>query len=179
MIRFAALAATALAVLVPARANAQPELPGAFRIVEVKVDKGKVTWTEMRYTPTTKEEERVVTINGMRVTQKVAVTVYIPVMETQAIELKKLKATDAAGKAIDAEKLAELLKETTPVVFVPGSVPEKHRKLFKDTTVFVELPKPEAPKLPGPVPVPAPPVVIPAPGGAPPVVVPPGEKKNG
>jgi hypothetical protein len=54
-------------------------------------------------------------------------------------------------------------------------VAEKHRKLFKETTVFVELPAP-GPVAPGiVVPVPAPPVVVPP---VPPVPLPPGPKNG-
>ena len=178
MIRSAVLAALALVALAPARAPAQFDAPGSFRVVEAKADKGKLAWEEVRYVPTTREEERVVVVNGMNVKQKVAVTVVVPVLETRGYELKTLKATDGAGKAIDAEKLAELLKEKTPVVVVSGPVPEKHRKLFKDTTVFVELPQPKAPPVPvpAPVPFPAPPAVVPAP--VPPVILPPAEKSG-
>src|SRR4051812_30631528 len=98
MRRLAVLVALALAALAPARAAAQPELPGAFRVVEVKADKGKLTWEEIRYAATTKEEEVVVNVNGMNVKQKRAVTVLVPVAETRAVELKALKATDGAGK---------------------------------------------------------------------------------
>ncbi len=175
MLRFTLLLAVGTLVMLPTAAFAQPGVPGSFRVVDAKVDKGKVTWTETQLVPTTKEVEVVVVINGVNVKQKRALTVLVPVVETLAADLKDLKATDGAGKAIDADKLAELLKESTPVVIVSGPVPEKHRKLFKDTTVFVDLSQ----KVPGPVPVPAPPAVIVPPGAAPPVVLPPGEKKEG
>jgi hypothetical protein len=154
VLRFTVLAAIALAALAPARASAQPVLPGPFRVVEAKADGGKVIWSEIKFVPQVKEEERVVVINGMNVTQKVAVTVFVPVQETIGFELKKLKATDGTGKAIAADKLAELLKESTPVVIVSGPVPEKHRALFKEKTVFLELPQPEPGKGPEPVPPP-------------------------
>jgi hypothetical protein len=183
---FAAVAAApAFAAPVPAPVPAdqpaapviQPGVPGGFRVVDVKVDKDKLTWTETRTIPVAKNVTVTVEINGMKVDQTRTVTVFETVAYTVASELKSIKATDGAGKAIDAKKLAEMLKEPTPVVVVTGAIPEKHRKLFKDTTLFIEMPKPEPPKG-GPVPFPAPPVVVPAPGGAPPVVLPPGAKSG-
>lgn len=151
MLRFTLLLAVGLlAGLLPTRANAQPTLNGNFRVVEAKADNGKLTWSEIKYVPQQKVEERVVVINGMNVKQQVAVTVMIPFQQTVAFELKKLKATDGAGKAIDADKLAGLLKEEMPVVLVTGPIPEKHRTLFREKTIFIELPPPEPGK--GPVP---------------------------
>jgi hypothetical protein len=48
-----------------------------------------------------------------------------------------------------------LLKDSTPVVLVTGRLPEKHRTLFKEKTLFVELPEPGKGNAP-PLPVPAP-----------------------
>jgi hypothetical protein len=162
MNRFAPLAAIALAALLPAPATAQPAALGlgGLHIAEAKIDKGKLTWTVTEVVPVTKQVEVTVNVNGMNVVQKRAITAYETVQVTKAAEVKGLKATDAAGKEIDADKLAERLKEATPVVFVSGTVPAKHRALFKDTTVFLEFP---APKAPGVV-APAVPVPVPIPG---------------
>ena len=54
MIRPALFAALALAVLLPARATAQPSVPGTFLVVDAKVQDGKFTWTEMKPVPVTK-----------------------------------------------------------------------------------------------------------------------------
>ena len=164
MIRSVVLAALALAVLAPTRAGAQPPFdptPGGFRIVDAKADKGKLTWTETVAVPVVKEVEVIMMIDGKPVAVKKKVTTIEYVSVAKTGDLKGAKVTDAAGKAIDADKIAERLKETTPVVFVSGPVPAKHRELFKDTTVFVEFPQPK-----GPVPFPVPP----APAPAPPVV---------
>jgi hypothetical protein len=157
MIRFPVLAALALAALLPVRAAAQPIDPsaGTFRIVEVKVEKDKLTWMETKSVPVTRAEEVVVEKNGKKVIEKVEVTVLESIPEVRSVGLKALKATDGAGKAIAADKLAELLKEPTAVVMTSGPVPAKHRELFKEKTVFIEIP---APKLPGP-PLPLPPPV--------------------
>ncbi len=89
--------------------------------------------------PVRKVVEATVDVNGMNVVEKREVTVYESVTVARAFEPKQFKATDASGKAIDAEKLADPLKETAPVVLISGPIPEKHRALFKDRTVFVEV----------------------------------------
>ena len=184
MVRFAVLAAVALAVMVPARATAQPA-PLSFQFVDMKVEKDKLLWNDTVSVPVAKEIIVEVVQNGVKVLRTRTVTEYETRVVTRAMDLKGLKVTDATGKALDADKLAELLKEPTLVVVVSGgALPEKHRKLFKDTTIFIEMPKPETPKGPGggPLPAPAgpgprPPAIVPEP--APPIKPPPGEKKNG
>ena len=94
MFRSALIAAVALAVFAPARATAQPPFdptPAGFRVVDAKVDKDKLTWAEVKYISQVKEVERIVNVNGMNVTQKVAFTVVVPVVQTVGYELKKLK----------------------------------------------------------------------------------------
>ncbi len=119
-------------------------------------------WSELQLVHVTEEIVVEVEVNGMKVQEKRAVTVIKTATVTKSAELKTLKATDTNGKAIDADKLAELLKDKTPVVLLPGPMPEKHRGLFKDKTVFIELPAlTPAPLPPVPAPVPLPPVVEP------------------
>ncbi len=50
------------------------------------------------------------------------------------------------------------------MVLVTGSISEKQRKLFKDTTIFIEqeAPKPEAPPVPAVASSAAPPILPPA-----------------
>jgi hypothetical protein len=146
MIRFALFFALALAVLPPARCSAQPITPGSFRVVDAKADKGKLAVTETEYVPIQKVEEVVVVANGKQVVEKRTVTALEAVSVTREIEFKGVKASDVSGKEIGSDKLAELLKEQKPVVVVTGPILAKHRALFKDTTVFLELaPEPKAP----------------------------------
>lgn len=135
-------------------ASAWAQLPGGVQIVDAKVKDGKLIWTGYMPVSVEKEVEVVVMINGQQVkqVQKVVVTELVPIQ--QAEELKTLKATDGNGKAITADKLAELLKEGTSVVLVRTPVIDKHRKLFKDTTIFVELPGIAPPKGLEPLPPP-------------------------
>jgi hypothetical protein len=153
MIRFAFLAALAHVAIVSARADAQPA-PGTFQIVDAKIDGERLLWSEEQIVYVARQVEVVVMVNGMMVTEKR--TEMVPELRTitKAAAVKELKASDAAGKAIDADKLAELLKEKAPVILVTGPVAEKHRALFKDKTVFIQLPAPKAPVLPpvGPAP---------------------------
>jgi hypothetical protein len=158
MTRLAILSALVLAALLPARASAQPGAPGGLHITDAKVDKDKLVWTVTVMVPVQKAVPVEVEKNGMKVTELRTVVVYEIQQVTKAVELKGFKATDAAGKPIAADKLAELLKETGPVVLVTGTLPERHRKLFKDTTVFLESVAPVPPVPPPPPPVPAPPV---------------------
>jgi hypothetical protein len=154
------LAALALCAL---PLSAQP--PGFFRIAELKADGDKVAWTEMQYQTVQKEVAVTVNRNGVNVTEKRSVLETMPVTVKREVELSKLKATDAAGKAVDAKALAKRLKETTTVVIVTAPPGEKERKLFKDSTLFVQLPAPEVRKGPGPLPpptVPAPVKPLPA-----------------
>ena len=169
MLRSAILAVSAVALLAPT-VSAQP---GTFQVVDASVVKGKVQWLETQFVPVTKEVAVTVNINGKNVIEKRTVTVYETRTITREVDLKGAKVTDGAGKAVEADKVAELLKDKAPVVLVTGAVAEKHRKLFKETTVFVELPAP-GPVAPGiVVPVPAPPVPP-----VPPVPLPPGPKNG-
>lgn len=153
------LAASVLACCLSDRATAQP-FPVAIQVVDAKAEKGKMTWTETVLVPLNEEYLVEVEINGVKVQQRRTRTVMKPTTVTKEAELKKLYATDANGKAIAADKLAELLKESTPVVFVSGPLPEKHRALFKDKVVFiVALSLPTGPVQPAPPVVTVPPVV--------------------
>src|SRR5215471_5773114 len=103
MIRFAVPAALVLAVFVPTPTSAQPAVPGNFRVIDAKADKDKFTWTETKIVPVSKEVAVEVIRNGMKVLEKRVVTVSEYVQVTHAADLKKVKATDGAGKEIDAE----------------------------------------------------------------------------
>ena len=88
MIRFAVLAALALAVLVPARAVAQPDLPGSFRVVDAKVEKDKIIWTQTTVVPVAEQIVVEVVRNGVKVTETREVTVYKYVPTMQAMDVK-------------------------------------------------------------------------------------------
>jgi hypothetical protein len=143
VLRFTVLVALALEALVPARADEQPGPDSSFRVVDAKAGSDKLTWSVLEQVPVQKTVPVEVVINGMKVLEVRTITVHEGVVVTRAVELKDVRATDGAGKAINSDKLAELLKEMTPVVLVSGPVAEKHRKLFKDTTLFLELPQPK------------------------------------
>ena len=147
------LAAVVLATL-PGRAPAQPVALPALRVLDVKADGDKLTWSEPAVVPVAVPVRQKVLVNGVEVEETRTVVVMRQQAVARSVELKGLKAIDGTGKAIAADKLAALLKEPTPVVFVSGPIPDAHRALFKDKTVFVELTIPPAPppKLPLPVP---------------------------
>jgi hypothetical protein len=133
--------AVLLVALLPGLASAQA--PGSLQIVDVKVEKDRVEWAEYKAVPVQKTVAVTVLVNGMQVVENRTVTVTEMVAISRIYEIKDLKATDATGKAIPADKLAGLLKETPSAVVTTGPIPEKHRALFKDKTVFLELPQPK------------------------------------
>jgi hypothetical protein len=156
------LALGALALCAPPL-PAQPPGPApdplaGIRVVEAKAEKGKIRWTEMKTVPVQQNVQVTVNVNGRNETQTRTVTVIQVVPLTREYDLSKVKVTDGAGKAVPADKVGELLKDATPVVLVTGTLPEKHRALFKEKTLFVEVPAPEPNKL-----VPAPAPAVPAP----------------
>jgi len=132
------LAAAILVVLLPGLASAQESC--TLRIVEATVADAKMQWTDCRSVPVTKTVAVEVEKNGAKVIETRTVTVFEKVSVVVEAELKTVKATDAAGKAIKADKLAELLKDSTPVVLTTEPLTEKQRALFKDKVIFVELP---------------------------------------
>jgi hypothetical protein len=142
MVRFVVLVALALVALAPDRAGAQPA-SGTFRVVDAWIDDGRFFWEETEPFPMQREVVVPMRIDGMTVFKKQVELVYVPTAVKKEAKVKALKASDATGKAIDADTLAELLKEKAPVVLVTGTVPEKHRALFKDKTVFIEFPAPK------------------------------------
>ncbi|MBM3981214.1 MAG: hypothetical protein FJ304_13175 [Planctomycetes bacterium] len=172
MFRFAALAALGAVALAPALALAQPA-PGGFQVVDVKANNGKITWNSVRAVPVRKVVEVTVNVNGMNVVEKREITVYETVTYASELALNKVKVTNGAGKVVDAEKAAEQLKEGGAVVLVSGPVAAKHRALFKETTLIIEMPA-QLPPMGGPDTAPVAPAVEPIP--APPVVLPPGVK---
>lgn len=151
--------AAALVAALPGLAFAQP---GGVQIVDAKVASGRLEWVETVAVPVQKTVQYEEVQDGKKVVKTKAVTVMELVQKTALAELKNVKATDAAGKAIAAEKLAELLKDGKSIVI--GSVTEKQRALFKDTTVFVEVQV-----VPGAV---LPPIAVPLPVNPAPKAVP-------
>lgn len=172
MFRFAVLAALGAVALAPAVALAQPA-PGEFQVIDVKANNGKITWNSVRAVPVRKVVEVTVNVNGMNVVEKREIVVNEFVTYASELALNKVKVTNGAGKAVDADKAAELLKGGGAVVLVSGPVAAKHRALFKETTLFIEMPVDLPPKG-GPGTAPVVPAVEPLP--APPVALPPGVK---
>jgi hypothetical protein len=122
------------ALTAPAAGQMPPVLATA------KVEKGKLLLTRTETVLVPKEVSVEVIVNGKTVVEKRVVTELQTVQSVVAIPLKELKATDAAGEPIAAEKLTELLKDETPVVVATGEVPEKFRRLFRRDVVFIILP---------------------------------------
>ena len=118
----------------PAAAQAPPVLATA------KVEKDQLLLTRTEPVVVPKEVTVEVIVNGKTVVEKRVVTEVQTVQRVVALPLMGVKATDATGKPIPADRLADLLKEETPVVVSAGEVPEKFRKLFKSDVVFLTLP---------------------------------------
>jgi hypothetical protein len=122
----------------PAAAQAPPALTTAW------VDKGQLLLTVTERVPVTEVVSVEVLVGEKKVVEQRTVTVFKTVEKVVPVPLDQVKATDAPGKPIPADKLTELLKEKTPVVVsYSGPVPEAYRKLFKDGTVVLQI---EAPK---------------------------------
>lgn len=165
MLLVAALAAPALAQPPGAGAARPAVLPvppagPAVTFKTVRVEDGKLLMPVFRAVPVTVQQEVTVTTPGGRTEkQVVTVTQFQAVEERLAVGLDTHTLTDAAGKAIDAKRAAELLKEDTAVVVVSGGpLPEQYRKLFRDGTVFLQMPNTAPRPLPAPAvrPLPAP-----------------------
>ncbi|MBY0460405.1 MAG: hypothetical protein K2V38_24075, partial [Gemmataceae bacterium] len=122
----------------------QPTVPPAnpFRVLDVKAEKGQIVWSEFVTVPVQKQVVRAVKVNGIVVNEVVNVTVFETVSVSKTLELKAVRATTASGKKLDAEALAELLKEERSVVLAPGLLTDKQRKLFKDDTILLETTAP-------------------------------------
>lgn len=129
-------AAALLLALLPAPVAAQ----GPFQVSEAKVEKGQFIWTETVMKPVTVTVEVEEVVNGVKVKKLVPQTRFVTDVRTRSVDLKTVKATDAAGKVIPAGKLADRLKEPTAVVVASRPVLDTERGVFKDTVVFVELP---------------------------------------
>jgi hypothetical protein len=140
MPRLAALLVAAL----PGFATAQEAC--SFQIVDAKVEKDKIQWTECKTVPVQRVAAFEVEKDGMKFIENRTITVHEKITVVVTADLKTLKATDAVGKAIAADKLAGLLKDT-PAVITVGPIPEKFRALFKDKAVFLEAPPPKAVKI--------------------------------
>jgi len=136
--------AALLVALLPGLAAAQEAC--SFQIADAKVENDKVQWTECKTVPVQRMVAVEVEKDGMRFIENRTVTVHEKITVVVAFDLKTLTATDAAGKAIAADKLAGVLKESPTVVITAAPVAEKHRALFKDKVIFLELPPPKPAK---------------------------------
>lgn len=139
MARFAVPIALTILSLAPGTGAAAAPLPDGLRIVDAVVEKDKLLWSETKFVPVEVEKTIEVLVGGKKVTQTVKVTEVRAESVRLTVELKGLKVTDGSGKALGDDKIAELLKEPVPVVLLSGPLPAKHRGLFKDKTVFIEL----------------------------------------
>jgi hypothetical protein len=137
---FAVSRATAVLLVAALAGPAPAQPPGGLRIADAKVEKDQLHVTEMMTVPNSEKFTYEEVVNGMKVTKTGTRTTLVAVPVVTTVALKNVKATDAAGKAIAADNLAGLLKEEQAVVV--GPAPAKQRALFKDKTIFLELPPP-------------------------------------
>jgi hypothetical protein len=106
MIRLTAFAALVLAGA-PARADDPAAAP--LRIIDATFDSGQLKWEETVTVPVQVEKVVQVVENGVTVSRKVTVTEVITQKVPQAMDVKSLKTTDVAGKAVAADKLVPRL----------------------------------------------------------------------
>jgi hypothetical protein len=110
------------------------------QIVEARVENGLYIWTNVQMNPVVEEVAVEVVVDGKTVTEKRTVISFKLAHTEMRDKLSDVKATDTAGKEIPAEKLAQLLKVPRDVVRLLGPLSANHRSLFKDSTIFIELP---------------------------------------
>ncbi len=151
-----------LAAALPAAQPVENPDDGIACFTEARVVKDQLQWNQTELVPLTVEREVEEVVNGKAVRRKVPETTITVKTKVVSESLKKVKAIDVAGKPIPADKLAEQLKEWTTVVCLPGKLTDKQRALFKEGTIFIEMPPP-APGAPTPVP----PIAVPVPAPVP------------
>lgn len=137
-----------------------PGPPGVW-LVDAKVERDQFVRELAVPVPVKKVVKAAVNEGGVLKEVDREVTVVEFVMQKVGVPVKGLRATDAAGRPIPAARLAGLLAAETTVVMHAGPLADKHRKLYKDGTVFVEEPPPavapdEMPKGPAGKPEPLP-----------------------
>jgi hypothetical protein len=141
------IATGALVILLSSPVGAQPSCPtpGAVRIVYAKAEDDALQINEKTKLPVTNTSTVTIYFRGVPVELVVTETACRDVTIGRLVEWKDVKATDATGQPIGADKLAEKLKEWTPVVLITGEVGDKVRALYKDVGVFIALPTPATP----------------------------------
>ena len=140
-------------------------VPPTFAVA--KIDGERLVLTRVQLVTKYVPEVRTVQVGDKVVTETVAVPVQTAVQQESVYPLKDVKGFDAANKPIEAAKLAERLKNATPVVVSGDNQPigEAFRKLLKDDAILLTVPlgqpvpppdkAPPPPPPPGRTPLPA------------------------
>jgi hypothetical protein len=147
------VALAAVAAPAPEETIKPPQgLPPAQVIASVTKD-GEFEIVQTRLVPEVRNEERVVTMNGVAVKQVVQVTVFVPVQETRRIKGEGVKVYTAAGKEVDAKEVPDKLKKPTIVLLAldDKKVDPFYLKLIKPDALVIVAPPPTP--TPPPVPV--------------------------
>lgn len=112
----------------------------AFEVVEASLSGKELAFKVVVFSQEARvvEENRVQTVNGRQVVETVTVekVFRVPVMEERVASIDDFLATDAAGRPIERDRLAEILRK--PTLVVTGSVMENQRRIFREGTVFLE-----------------------------------------
>ncbi|QDU21638.1 hypothetical protein [Urbifossiella limnaea] len=126
-------------------AAAQPVGAINPQVVTARIENGSLVWATTQLLPVQKPVVVTVVVNGRPTAETRTVTELTRVTSERSEAVKNLKAADGAGRAINAERLAERLREEATVVLHVGRLPDAFRRAFRDETILIELPGPAAP----------------------------------
>lgn len=118
------------------------------QFVVARVADGNLSWTTTEQVPLTKQIAVTVLVNGQPVVENRTVTVLEPVTRETSIPVKHLKVRDGAGRAVEADRVAERLGRGGAVVLLSTPLADDFRRLFRDDALLIELPPPPAPPRP-------------------------------
>lgn len=113
---------------------------GEPRVVVAKVVDGALTWKTNAVAPVNQVIEVVVQENGQPVTRRVSTTAMQPTAKQMSVPLEGVKFTDVAGKKLQPLTVELRLGEGKGVVLHNGPLAAELRAMFKEDTVFAELP---------------------------------------
>jgi hypothetical protein len=121
----------------PARGQAASGEP---RVVVAKIVDGALSWKTSGVAPVAQQVQVVVQENGQPVTRVINTTAMQQTPKQVTVPLDGVKFTDAAGKKLQPLAVENRLGEGRGVVLHNGPIAAELRGMFKDDTIFVELP---------------------------------------
>jgi len=114
-------------------------------LVVARIDKeGKLFITQTRMVAIPEARQEAVTVDGKVFTRTVNVMKVTPVTQTQAYDLKEVRAVDSEGKRVDQATLTRQLEKETPVLLSSDGQPVSavYLDALKKGTLVLQLPMP-------------------------------------